>query len=165
MHERSRRYRRLLSIDPSGAGFGFVVVEGGDRLVDWGVARVWSRKDQEFLARVESMIDRYRPALVVVEDRAASRRQSRTLRRLKLVLSYCANRTLPVASVSRGSVLQAFAEAGRTKRDIALALAAEFPELKSRLPDERKPWLPEDEQMNVFDALSFVVALQVTGRA
>lgn len=159
-HERSSKYRRILSLDPSVAGFGFAVIEGGDRLVDWGVARVWSRNDREFLARIELMIDRYQPALVVVENRATSRRRSRTLRRLRLVVSYCSSRSLPVASVSRDSVRQAFAEVGRTKHDIARAIATEFPELESRLPAERKPWLPEDEQMNVFDALSLVLALR-----
>lgn len=160
MHERSRRYRRLLSIDPSVAGFGFAVIEGGNRLVDWGVARIWSRNDQEFLARIESMIDRYRPALVVLEDRSGSRRRSRSLRRLRLVASYCVARPLPIAFVTRRSVRQAFGESGRTKHDIATAIVMEFRELESRLPKPRKAWMPEDEQMNIFDAISFVVALR-----
>lgn len=159
MNKGPRRYRRLLSIDPSVAGFGFVVIEGGDRLVDWGVARIWSRNDQEFLARIEAMIDRYRPALVVLEDRTESKRRSRTLQRLRLAAAYCATRRIPVGFVSRRSVRQAFGESGRTKHEIATAIVMEFPELGTRLPIVRKPWMPEDEQMNIFDALSFVVAL------
>lgn len=164
MPSHDRRYRRVLSLDPSAAGFGFAVVEGGHRLIDWGVARIWSRNDQEFLARVEAMIDRYRPALVVLEDRSASRRRSRTLRRLRLVASHCQTRELPVAFVTRRAVQETFAESGRTKHDIAKAIADEYPELAGRLPAERKLWSPEDQQMNIFDAISFVAALPVTPR-
>ena len=36
-----------------------------------------------------------------------------------------------------------------------------FPEIKRQAPPKRKPWMSEDERMNLFDA----VALGVTARA
>jgi hypothetical protein len=110
------------------------------------------------------MIDRYRPALVVLEDRSASRRRSRTLRRVRLVASYCQTRELTAAFVTRRDVQEAFADSGRTKHSIAMAIAEEFPELAARVPLERKLWSPEDQQMNIFDAISFIAALRVTRR-
>lgn len=76
--------------------------------------------------------------------------------------SYCQTRELPVAFVTRRAVQEAFAETGHTKHDIAQAIAAEFPELATRLPRERKLWSSEDQQMNVFDALSFFLAFQAS---
>lgn len=78
--------------------------------------------------------------------------------------SYCRTRELPVALVTRRAVQDAFAESGRTKHDIAKAIADEYPELAARLPAERKLWLPEDQQMNIFDAISFVAALRALPR-
>jgi len=69
-----------------------------------------------------------------------------------------------VAFVTRRAVQEAFAESGRTKYDIAKAIADEYPELAGRLPAKRKLWSPEDQQMNIFDAISFVAAIPVTHR-
>lgn len=49
---------------------------------------------------------------------------------------------------------EAFAGSGRTKYDIVRAIAEEFPELALRLPERRNLWSPEDQQMNIFDAMS-----------
>jgi hypothetical protein len=151
-------YQRILSVDPSRTGFGFVILEGGQRLVDWGVARLWSTSDQEFVARLETLTDRYGPALLVVEDLSESRRRGRAARRIELVKTYAASRGIRVVAVTRRIVRSVFAEAGTTKHEIAVALAVEFPELAGRVPPQRKLWMSEDERMSLFDALSFAVA-------
>ncbi len=161
----STQYHRVLSIDPSVAGFGFVVLEDGQRLIDWGVARLWSHNSQEFLTRVEAMIERYQPALVVSEDCSASRRGRRAGSQVALLMAHCRQRQLPVALVTRQAVRQAFSETGITKHAIAMAIAMQFPEVEPRLPQRRKPWNSEDERMNIFDALSFAIALRDAGVA
>lgn len=160
MRKPSPNHYRLLSIDPSPAGFGFAIIEGGYRLVEWGVARVWSTNDQEFLARVESRIDRFRPSAVVLLDRSADRRESGVLNRWRLLQPYCTSRYLPVFLVSGSLIKEVFRSTGSTKSQIASAIAEEFPELEGRLPATRKAWMSEGEQMNVFDAVSFIVALR-----
>lgn len=37
---RPRTLKRVLAIDPNSRGFGFAVLEGPDRLIDWGVVHV-----------------------------------------------------------------------------------------------------------------------------
>jgi hypothetical protein len=46
----------------------------------------------------------------------------------------------------------------QNKYQRAAALAERFPQLQSRLPRFRKPWMTEDPRVNVFDALAFALA-------
>ena len=151
------QYRRMLAITPSKRGFGFVVLEGQTRLVDWGVAQVWSRRDREFLTRIEDIVDRFRPSILVVEDGAGSRRGLRATRRIDLAATYAIGRGIDARRVTRRAVREAFAASGTTKQAIAVAISRLFPELEARLPRPRKPWLPEDERMNIFDALALAL--------
>lgn len=146
---------RILAIDPSSAGFGFAVLEDPTRLVDWGVAEVWSKTPRAFLARVEAMFDRYAPTLIVLEEFDDKRRR-RAKRLIASVVQYATTRRIEVIRVSRGQVQKAFG-GKRTKHEIAATIAGVFPELASRLPAKRKLWESERQQMNVFDALSFAL--------
>jgi len=156
MSPRSRPTIRVLAIDPSSVGFGFAVLEEPTRLVDWGVAEVWSPTPRAFLARVEALVDRYHPRLVVLENVDKKRTRKRTTSRIAAVKRYAANRRIAVVNVSRNQVRATFGERS-TKHDIAVAIAEVFPELVPRLPRKRKLWTSEDERMNIFDALSFVL--------
>ena len=44
------------------------------------------------------------------------------------------------------------------KETIAAKVAERFPELRPYLPPPRKPWMSEDERMNVFDAVGLGLA-------
>lgn len=147
---------RVLAIDPSSAGFGFAVLEDPTRLVDWGVAEVWSKTPRAFLARIEGLVDRYTPTLIVVEDVPNTKQRKRTAERITSVSRYAAARRIAVAKVTRSQVRAAFG-GEPTKHDIAVAVANIFPELAAKLPPERKLWTSEQERMNIFDALSFAL--------
>jgi len=45
-----------------------------------------------------------------------------------------------------------------TKHGRAHFLAERFPELQAFLPPVRKLWMPEDDRMSIFDAVSFALA-------
>jgi hypothetical protein len=51
------------------------------------------------------------------------------------------------------------------KAKTARIVAAKFPELRSRLPPERKPWMSEDYRMAIFDAAAFALTLFGSERA
>jgi hypothetical protein len=74
-----------------------------------------------------------------------------------LLAGHAAARHLIVVTVTRESVRRLFAPTGTTKFEIALAITKTFPELASRLPRKRKPWMSEDERMNLFDAVAFAL--------
>jgi Holliday junction resolvasome RuvABC endonuclease subunit len=151
---------RVLAIDPSTRGFGFAVLEGPNRLVDWGVKETKKNKNTRTLTLIEDLIDRYQPNVVVVEDYAG--KGSRRCRRIQNLISdiskLALKRKIRARSVSRLKVKQAFSESGASnKYEIAKAIAGRFPELAPRLPRFRKPWMSEDYRMSIFDAAALGV--------
>ncbi|MGO8735355.1 MAG: hypothetical protein ACLQVM_21465 [Terriglobia bacterium] len=155
-------HRRVLAIDPTSRGFGFVVLEGPHRLIDWGVAHARVDKHRRCLARVANLIAHYEPEVIVLEDGAGrgSRRSARVRQLLKEIQGLAMNRDIPTRRYSRSELRHAFAESGaRTKYEIAKVIAGRFPELASRLPPFRKPWMSEDDRMNIFDALGLALTM------
>jgi hypothetical protein len=157
MLDARNKHHRTLAFDPSTNGFGFAVLESRDQLIDWGVARIWSKSTREFLARVEGFIDRYQPDLIVLEDVNDTRRGTQARNRIIAIARFSLARRIPVRMVSRTQVRHAFRDYGLTKFEIALAIARMFPELAARMPRYRKPWMSEDARMNIFDAVSFII--------
>ena len=152
-------YSRILAIDPSTKGFGFALLEGKGRLIDWGLARLYSSRDEEFVARLEAMIDRYRPSAIVVEDVSDTRRGERAKRKIEAAVGYARLRDVRPTLASRGEVRSCLGlNDYATKHEAATRIAEIYPEIKSLLPPKRKPWMSEDERMNVFDAVGLAVS-------
>jgi Holliday junction resolvasome RuvABC endonuclease subunit len=149
---------RVLAIDPSTRGFGFAVLEGPTRLIDWGVKETKTNKKKRSLKLIAELIDRYQPSVVVVEDYAG--KGSRRCRRIQGLIGdiskLAEKRKIRVRSFSQAKVKQAFSESGASnKHETAVAVANRFPELAPRLPRFRKPWMSEDYRMSIFDAVGF----------
>ena len=152
--------QRVLAIDPTCRGFGFAILEGPERLLDWGVAHARKNKRDRCLARIAELIRRYEPTVIVAEDGTAkgSRRCPRVLRLLRDVSKLAAENHIIMHSIPRSKVHRVFSEdSARTKYQIAKLIAAQFPELAPRLPPVRKPWMSEDDRMSIFDALAFAL--------
>lgn len=152
----------ILAIDPTRKGFAFAVLETPSFLVDWGMKNARA-KSGDLRRKVDDLLSRYKPALLVVEDLAARgcRRRKRARREIKSI-ERLARRRVRMARVARLAVQNAFAP-GQSKYEVALKLAELFPVLAPRLPRRRKAYTTEDARMNIFDALGFIAAL--LGRA
>lgn len=152
---------RILAIDPTSRGFGFVVLEGPASLIDWGTKDT-ERADTDLALRlVAALMNRYAPDIVVVEDVATrtSRRRSRVRELIENVTAKANSRELKVARVSREQVQDLFrAAGGTTKHRVATIIAEHFPELAPHLPPPRKAWMSEDGRMSMFDAAAFALA-------
>jgi hypothetical protein len=159
------RHLRVLAIDPGSGGFGFAVLEGADRLVDWGVAGTTCRNDRELLARAGQLIDRYRPDVFVVEDCSApsSRRRQRACRFIRAMIQAAIERKIDVRRFARDDIRKVFRHDDTlpTKHRIAVAIVELFPELLLRLPPLRRPWMSEDYRMSIFDAVALGLVLHV----
>jgi Holliday junction resolvasome RuvABC endonuclease subunit len=154
--------KRLLSIDPTHRGFGYVVLEGPERLIDWGTRHVQGPKNKASVAAVGELIGRYRPQIMVLEDVAARDcRRSRRVRELVEALDrHGRERGLTVRKIAKARVKKMFSRLGiRNKGQMARFIAARFPELARYLPPERKPWMSEDLKMAIFDAAAFGLAV------
>jgi hypothetical protein len=147
---------RVLAIDPSSRGLGFVVLEGPERLVDWGIKKTAEDKNAECVKMVAELIDRYRPHVLVIEDSAgkSSRRRARVRELLDAIRQLAREKRITLMDCSPSRVHRAFAP----KKDIvAAAIAGRFPELAPRLPRPRTLTMSEQYEMPVFDAMAFAL--------
>jgi hypothetical protein len=149
----------ILAIDPTSRGFAFAVLEAPAFLVDWG-ERIISAKTGGLLRKVDELLSRYEPDLLVIEDLAVpgARRRKRARKEIRSIELLALKRGLAAERISRLRVIEAFAP-GKSKLEVALRLVEIFPALRPRLPRKRKAWTTEDARMNIFDALSFAAAL------
>jgi Holliday junction resolvasome RuvABC endonuclease subunit len=151
---------RVLAIDPSTRGFGFAILEGPNRLIDWGVKETKTDKKRRALKFVEDFIERYKPDSIVVEEYEAkgSRRCGRVQELINDISKLAVKNRVKVRRFSRLKVKQRFSASGAsTKYEIAVAIANRFSELAPRLPRFRKPWMSEDYRMSIFDAAGFAL--------
>jgi Holliday junction resolvasome RuvABC endonuclease subunit len=156
----SSKEKRILAIDPTTKGFGFAVMEGPERLIDWGVKEAKKRKNERCLELVADLIDQYQPDVIVMEDFAAkgSRRCRRIQNLICLIAKLGTAKKIKVRFISRAKVRRAFSESGAaTKHQIATIITQRLPELAPRLPPYRKCWMSEDYRMSIFDAVSFAL--------
>jgi Holliday junction resolvasome RuvABC endonuclease subunit len=152
--------KRVLAIDPTSRGFGFAVLEGPRKLIDWGVKQLRKEKTARSILQSKELMARYCPDVVVVEDwqGRGSRRCLRIGNLIRAIRTMAERRRISTRCFSRFRVRQAFASwHAWTKYQIAIAIARQLPELKSRLPRYRKPWMSEDERMAIFDAVAFAL--------
>jgi 5S rRNA maturation endonuclease (ribonuclease M5) len=153
--------RRVLSVDPTSRGLGYIVMEGQRTLIDWGVKVTRGKKKSETVATVAKLIRHYRPHVLISED--CDIKGSRRCERIRYLLAdICGAATeerVRNTKVSTRKVKEVFsAFRANTKHQIAHAIAAQLPELAPRLPRYRKPWMSEDYRMAIFDAAAFALA-------
>lgn len=153
---------RVLAIDPASRGFGFAVLEKPSTLVDWGVKGVRRDKHAGCLAKVAELIDYYQPDVIALEDCSKNdcRRSERIQRLIQGIIRLAVGRKIKVRKVSRVQVRGAFSLSNEaTKHEIACLIARLFPELASRLPPRRRPWMSEDSRMQMFNAIALGLTL------
>jgi Holliday junction resolvasome RuvABC endonuclease subunit len=152
---------RILAIDPTTGGFGFAVMESADELIDWGVRSASAiDKNATTLELISELIERYQPEIIVLQDcRQGKWRRCERVRDLLWEVSRLALREkISVRLISRPRMKATFAGMGaRTKHEIASAIAKHLPELAPRQPRYRQPWMPEDYNMAIFDAVALAL--------
>ena len=148
---------RALSIFPLRLGFSYALLEGGTRLVDWGVARLGRQNDTEFQRRVATTIEESRPTILVCEDDSNRRRGETARRRAGIAIEVAVFLGVPVTLASAGQIRSALGLHNKaSKQKVADELVRRFPELSWRAPLNRI-W-QRDPKMNVFEAIALAVA-------
>ncbi len=151
------RSLRVLAVDPGTRGFGYALFEGPGRLVDWGTKDIRKDKEQVALVKIEELLRRFEPDVLVVEDCAhvSSRRNRKFTLLIGRILATARALGIECRALPLALVYQHFAKCGaRNKQEIASALAQRFAALALRLPPKRKPWQSEDSRMSIFDAVA-----------
>jgi hypothetical protein len=152
--------KRVLALDVHPRSFGFVIFEGPNCILDWGVRSFRAGVNAvkvpaatKFLA----LLDEFRPSAVVIKERVRGRNEKK-IKMLMMIERQARSRRIPVRCVSRRDVNRAFVGFESNKYQVAAALARQFPDLALRLPPKRKCWQSEDYRMGIFDAAASGVA-------
>jgi hypothetical protein len=155
---------RVLCIDVRSARFGFVVFEGPDGLLDFGV-RGYARRSGPLhpVARRKflKLVDVHSPSLIVLRlaPVGSDNRNRRAQMAARSLRQAAKRRSLPWRCLSRNRIKRLFEAQGlTTKYDIASRLAQRFRDLGWKLPRRRKPWQSEGHNMTIFDATAVGVA-------
>src|SRR5262245_47829226 len=109
----------VLAIDPAHRGFGYVIFEDSQHLVDWGVRHVHLDKNRASLVAVGELISLYAPRTLVLEDMDANgcRRSQRVRELAKSLERYARSRGLRVRKISRTALKRSFASLGARNKD------------------------------------------------
>lgn len=155
---------RILAVSLSSRGFGYAVMEGNNRLVDYGKKIFDEDKNSRSLAHIEKIITHSQPDILVLQDVNAkdTRRDPRIKALHRKVVALTNKRKLKVVKIS-GTELRAvlLGNSKGTKHQMAQAIAKVFPEeLASRLPPKRRDWMSEDSRMDIFGAVGLASGCQ-----
>lgn len=143
---------RVVALDLSGRTLCFAVLEGSERLIDWGGAEA-HRDSEELGNTISRLMIRAQPNLLAItEPVAASERYVALLQVLESL-------SMPIIRVSLTEVRQEFSATGTTKHQIAVAVGRMFPELGPWLPPPRELWMNRDARMGIFNAVASALAL------
>jgi len=150
--------KRVLAIDPTHRGFGYVVLEGPDHLIDWCVRHVQGAKNKATIQAASDLISFYHPQILVLEDISSKnyRRRRRVRDLIEALDQLGRSRGLSVRRIAQAKVKKTLSVSN--KAQMARAIAVWFLVLTRYLPPERKPWMSEDIRMAIFDAAGFAVA-------
>src|SRR5437899_2440758 len=151
--------KRVLALDVHPSRFGYVIFEGPDRMLDWGVR---SFRDGVNAVRippaqkVAALLDDFAPSGVVLEKQVSHTRKVSKM--METIRREAAKRRVSVRWVTRRMVKQTFAGHDRNKDEIASVLGERLRELAPKVPPRRRIWQSEDYRMSVFDAAALGVA-------
>ncbi len=156
---RYKSLTRVLALDLHPRRFGYVVLEGPDRLLDWGVRchrRKGNSADVLIRRRLRPLLELWSPTLLVIHAARQIPSRQKLLRKrfLKGVVAEAkANRVCVRILKSAKERTEKL-----TKYERAREVVKRFPVLTERLPPKRKPWESEHYSMSIFEALEVAVA-------
>jgi hypothetical protein len=145
---------RIIAVDLRTQSLGFVVLEGPDRILDWGV--------KSFRGGVNAVRDPLglkitRLIATYVPDGIVLRRRPRTNAAVRQLEEEAGAQRVAVHFLSGRMVKDAFPHC-RNKYEVASVVCDRFLELISVLPPKRKPFQNEDYRMRIFDAAATGIA-------
>jgi hypothetical protein len=158
----------VLGFHPTARGFGWVVFENPFKLVTHGTYEPRGDKNSGCLRKLTWLLKVCAPEVLVIEsfDRASSLRSKRIRKLCLSAVTAAADHGAVIACLTRSDVQEAFELVGaRTRDEIAEAVAAHVPTLRTHLPSRRKQWDGEDKRLSVFAAAALVLAHYHNGAA
>lgn len=155
---KTESHETVLAIDPHVRGFGYIVFEGPDTPINWGISSIRCMKNAGTCKKVAKLIDDYQPDVLIVHNVTGSKRCERMQRLTSKLAALAIKQGIKTASLATKDVEVVFSQFGAsTKYGIATAIAEWFPALAPKLPFKRKLWDAEDDRFAIFDAAALAL--------
>jgi hypothetical protein len=151
MMKKNLHPKRIISLDLHRLSFGFVVFEGPDKLLDWGVKSFRNGVNAvkiPFYQKLNRLVEDFDPEGLVVKVPCRTDMSTK----VRAVQMLARARRISVLNVPPEVLRKHFPGHNRNKHQIATYVANRLPELASMLPAKRKPWQSEHYRMSVFEA-------------
>ncbi|HZK68586.1 MAG TPA: hypothetical protein VFC36_03215 [Paludibacter sp.] len=148
---------RMIAIHPNTMGFGYVILNEKGEILDYGIVSIRPVQNDRCLARIKEIVCYYQPEILILEDSKNSNKSERIKKLIERICD-CGKDKFKIYQYSREQIRDTFNLFGtRNKYEISKKISEAYPQLKSKLPDKRKPWEPENYYQGIFDALALVL--------
>lgn len=157
-----------IALYPNAKGFGYAVVEHPVLFLDYGIATVRPVNNHSILKRVKRMIEFYRPKNIIVPTTKG--KFSVKSKRVKELINSIVEQATSLSDndenyheitcyhYSREHIRNVFHQFGAiNKFEIAMKIIDWFSEFEIRMPRYRQPWMAEDYNMGLFDAVALIL--------
>ena len=146
----------VLALYANSRGLGYACIQVPKKLMECGVLNVTPLSNDKIAMRVEKFIDFFKPHVVVIRDAESSVPRIQELSDTISIMAY--EKNVPIHRYTRKQVKDVFEIFGATtKYEIAHKIIEAIPALATRAPRIRKPYLPEDYNMGIFDAAALIL--------
>jgi hypothetical protein len=155
-----RSFNLVLAIHPTKFGFGWALFETPLKPVEWGTAAVSHNRNARCLKRIESIIGRFRPTEILVEefDSEASRRHNRIRHLYRSIIRLARSYGIDTRTLTREAIEEVFARFDAKDRyKIAAVIAHRIDAFSHLLPPKRKIWDAESPRMGLFNAAALAI--------
>lgn len=143
----------VLGLHPMAFGVGWIFFETSEMPIDWAIIR--SNRHPTCLKRTASLMHRYAPAVVVLEefDREPTRRVARIQKLCRALIQLAESNGITHRMYSQTAVRSCFASTGaKYRHQIAQEIADRFEVLRPKLPPRRKFPMDQDARIAIFNA-------------
>ena len=140
--------RRILALSLDWQGFGFAALDGPDDLIDFGTRNFRRKVKIPLEAKILLLLDANQPDVLVVATPTTAARKKIAAKIAKVAKA----EKIPLVFISGADIRKAFARVGKSKYQIARAMAERYPELQFRLPSPRKAYQSEKFGITIFEA-------------
>ena len=156
-----RSFTRVLALDLNPRRFGYVVLEGRARLLDWGVRtnrHKGKSADVLIQTKLRPLLEQWRPSILVLRHGLSMRQRPRQRRNrlLERIATEAKNHQVVVRILNRRP--GAVHGKSLTKYENARRAAEHFSVLRWKMPPKRKAWESEDYRMTMFGAATLAMA-------
>ena len=149
-----------LTLYPNAFGLSYVISKSPNDIINFGKKVVLIKQAKDFLDKIAGIMDDYEPELLILRDYDHPKSQlSKKYKDIWQAIEQQAKiKGFTLFKYSRDQIKEVFSSFdAKTKFEISERIIEWYPQLKSRSPRRRKPWMNEDNQMGIFDAFSLML--------